>query len=516
VTTQVPAGIGTFASFAHLDLISTPGDPCRKAAFVGAGTGGQQGIYLASGCDAGPQPPPIRLADMSTLVPGGQGRFSGFGPLAAAQVISPEPPPIRVAFIGEGTAGQQGVYVAVASTAAQPDPPPIKIADRATVIPQGQGTFTTFLAVSASGDHTAFLATGPGGQKGVYLASTLTKIVSLADTLDGKAIADLRFASDGLSANDLVFAATFADGSQAVYRVTVDFPGANDSPVANGDSYSVNEDAVLNVAAPGVLINDSDPEAGALTLTLVSNPAHGTVSLNPDGSFAYAPAADFNGTDGFTYKVTDPGGLESGVAAVTIVVKPVNDRPVAGADNYHVNQGALLTVQAPGVLVNDHDIDSPVLTASLVSGAANGAVVVVSNGSFTYTPNAAFHGVDSFTYKANDGLADSSPATVTITVDPVTVNRPPVANNDGYSVKRNSLLLIPAPGVLANDTDPDSAVVLSFLVRPASHGIALVFPNGALLYIPAPLFVGTDSFAYRATDGVSLSNTATVMINVTR
>ena len=110
--------------------------------------------------------------------------------------------------------------------------------------------------------------------------------------------------------------AVFADGSEGVYHVTVDFPGVNDPPTAGDDSYTIDVDRVLSVPAPGVLGNDSDPEGGALTLALVSGPVHGAVSLHPDGSFEYGPLASFSGTDQFTYQVTDAGGAESALATV--------------------------------------------------------------------------------------------------------------------------------------------------------------------------------------------------------
>ncbi len=191
----------------------------------------------------------------------------------------------------------------------------------------------------------------------------------------------------------------------------------NTPPVAVNDAYSVNEDHVLTVAASGVLSNDTDIDSASLTAVLVSGPTNGVLSLNPAGSFVYTPTLNFNGTDSFTYQAND-GNLDSNVTTVTLTINPVNDAPVANNDVYTVTQKSKLIVAAPGVLANDTDIDSPSLTALRVSGPSHGSLTLQTSGAFTYTPTHGFQGTDIFTYQANDGIASSNVATVTITVKP--------------------------------------------------------------------------------------------------
>jgi autotransporter-associated beta strand protein len=93
----------------------------------------------------------------------------------------------------------------------------------------------------------------------------------------------------------------------------------NQAPVAVNDTYNVNQNALLNVAAPGVLGNDTDANGDALTAVLVSGPSHGSLTLKADGSFAYTPATNYIGTDGFTYLDSD-GTDSSAVATVTLSV----------------------------------------------------------------------------------------------------------------------------------------------------------------------------------------------------
>ena len=203
-----------------------------------------------------------------------------------------------------------------------------------------------------------------------------------------------------------------------VGTVTVTVTAVADVPVAVADTHSINEDGVLNVASPGVLGNDTDPEGG-LTAIKLSDPQHGTLTFNGDGSFIYTPAANYNGADSFTYKVND-GAADSNVATVTITVNPVNDAPTAVNDSYTATTAVPLVVSANnGLLANDTDVEGSALTAAKVSDPAHGTVTVNADGSFTYTAEVGFTGPDTFTYKSRDGSADSNVATVAITVQGV-------------------------------------------------------------------------------------------------
>src|SRR5207302_1565737 len=131
--------------------------------------------------------------------------------------------------------------------------------------------------------------------------------------------------------------------------------------------------------------------------------------------------------------------------AVTLVT---NRPPAAADDSYSLNKNSSLTVNAPGVLSNDTELDGDALTAALVATAAHGILTLNANGSFTYTPSSNYFGADSFTYQINDGVTNSGVATVSLTV--TNVIRPPVANNDSYGVNKNGTLTLSAPGVLGN------------------------------------------------------------------
>lgn len=182
------------------------------------------------------------------------------------------------------------------------------------------------------------------------------------------------------------------------------------------DEYSVDEDSSLNEVAPGVLDNDLVTSADA---TLVNGPAHGTLTLDADGSFVYTPTANFHGTDTFEYSLLLTNPKKPSVdsmdppmtATVTITVNPVNDPPQAINDAESVVAGVAKPVT---VVVNDTDIDGDVLTITGVTQGAKGTVVINGN-TIVYTPNNNASGADSFTYTISDGQA-SSTATVNVTI----------------------------------------------------------------------------------------------------
>jgi VCBS repeat-containing protein len=305
---------------------------------------------------------------------------------------------------------------------------------------------------------------------------------------------------------------TANSAEQAMVTITV--TAVNDPPVATDDAYTATEDTPLTVSAPGVLADDTDVESSALTASVVDGPSHGTLTLNPDGSFTYTPTTDYYGTDTFSYDANDGTADSAEPATVTITVTAVNDLPVAVDDTYTTPEDTPLMVGAPGVLGNDTDVDDEVLTAVLGAAPSHGDLTLNADGSFTYTPTAHYQGSDSFTYTVNDGDASSdSPATVTITVSGV--NDAPVAASDTYTTDEDTALHVDAPAVLTNDSDVDSELLTAGNASSPAHGDLTLNADGSFTYTPFENWNGTDSFTYEANDGALDSDPATVTITVT-
>jgi VCBS repeat-containing protein len=321
--------------------------------------------------------------------------------------------------------------------------------------------------------------------------------------------------------DSFVYHATDGTSESADTTVVLSVTNVNDAPTATADgggSYSVSEDGALSVPAPGgVLANDGDVDGDPLTAILVSGPSHGTLTLNPDGSFVYTPTANYNGPDSFVYRASD-GTLQSGATTVTLNVTAVADPPTAGNDGvggtFATNEDGTLTVPAPGVLGNDVDPDGDPLTASLVNGPAHGTLTFNADGSFVYTPDANYAGSDSFTYTVSDGTHTSAPATVTLTVNPV--NDPPTAVANTYALGEDHTLSVPASsGLLTNDSDVDPSTTLTaLLVTGPAHGTLTLHPDGSFTYVPDANFNGVDTFTYQVSDGTATSAPVTVTLNV--
>ena len=184
-----------------------------------------------------------------------------------------------------------------------------------------------------------------------------------------------------------------------------------------------------------------------------------------------------------------------------------NTPPVAVNDSL---SGAEDTTINGNVLTNDTDADLDGLTAIKLSDPANGEVTLGEDGAVSYTPDPNFNGSDSFTYRANDGFANSGVATVNITV--TAVNDAPVAANDAGQTVVDQAVEI---NVLNNDTDIDSSgLTVTNLQTTTDEGGTAAVTSGGVTYTPATGFTGTDTFTYTANDGPADSNVATVTVTV--
>jgi VCBS repeat-containing protein len=227
---------------------------------------------------------------------------------------------------------------------------------------------------------------------------------------------------------DDTFSYRATDGTKTSDPVTVTFHVvANHAPIGQPDSYTVKHDTVLSVS-PGsdsVLANDTDQDGDNINqLALVQDTTHGHLSLGtgssgPPGGFEYTPNQGFTGVDTFTYRPSD-GALSGDPVTVTITV--TDAAPIGQPDSYTVKHDTVLSIFAPGPLVNDTDADDdPVRFLQVVDNPKNGSLTISDGqnspaGGFEYTPKAGFTGTDSFTYRPFDGALTGVPTTVTISV----------------------------------------------------------------------------------------------------
>ena len=292
-----------------------------------------------------------------------------------------------------------------------------------------------------------------------------------------------------------------ADGDVSTAIVSVAVNPVDDPVVAVEDSAILNEDAA---AVIDVLANDTAVDGG-LELTGVTQPLHGTVSINDDGTVTYTPAENYNGTDSFTYSITDADG-DTSTATVSLTINPANDDPVAVDDSATLSEDTSAVID---VLANDSDLDGDTVSLDSVTQPEHGTVVINADGTVTYTPDADYNGSDSFTYTISDGAGGTDTATVNLTVDPE--NDDPVAVDDNAVLAEDTAAVI---DVLGNDTDLDGDTISLDSVTQPDHGTVTINEDGTVTYTPDANYTGSDSFTYQISDGAGGTDTAVVNLTV--
>lgn len=300
----------------------------------------------------------------------------------------------------------------------------------------------------------------------------------------------------------------------------------NDPPVATGESYNTDEDVDLEVPSPGifgVLHNDSDIDNLTLEAEIVTNvdPAHGLVTLNPDGSFLYEPAQDFDQATSFTYKAYD-GEFYSNTVTVDITLNPINDPPVVTApENQQTDEDVAL---GPIVFdIYDVDDDNATLTVEATSsdqGIVLDVDIVMADGpsdderTITITPVENANTGDpatpiTITISVEDDENLSNEDDFELTVNPV--NDPPSPEDDEYywfgntvldydSVVGNYPLL--GEDLLDNDDDldGDDVQVVAEVKQTDQGGTIEFYADGGFNYIPPAGFTGDDTVDYTCQD----------------
>lgn len=281
------------------------------------------------------------------------------------------------------------------------------------------------------------------------------------------------------------------------------------APVATSGALNVTED----IAASGTLLA-SDPSGKPLTFQIVSNGTRGSavITNNATGAYTYTPNANATGSDSFTFKALN-GTSESNVATISVTITAVPDSPIANHDSFTVAKGSFVS---GNVLSNDTNPDGPVTLAVVAADTksnfplAHGTLTLNTNGSFAYTHNGDNATTDSFTYRATNGSLNSSPATVTITI-----NQPPVASNGCKNTAWNTPIDIDLKTLVTDPNGPANPTGFAISAQ-GMKGNATVGTDGIARYTPIGASVtGGDSFTYQYTDplgGAPVSGQVTVAI----
>lgn len=321
----------------------------------------------------------------------------------------------------------------------------------------------------------------------------------------------------------LAIIATDKDSQMAIYSNAITVVDKQNAPTGNTDSYNALEDSVLTVtAAKGIFANDLDLDGDEFSIASYTNPQHGTLVLNEDGSFVYTPNEDFAGVDNFTYTLQDEFAT-SNPTTVTILVKEVNDKPTVTGTIPAVDS-LVEDFSLKMVSVNKSEVvfsDKETQAASLEYGVSTDGNInaSLSQNETQYViallPVKNKNGIALVTLYAKDSAGDSVSVSFEVTILPM--RDPPIANNDTCDALEDSTLTVEAiNGVLENDENPDGeSVLFAFLVDSTKNGSLTFNSDGSFVYSPNEKYIGNDTFTYGVINASNdTSNVATVLIQV--
>lgn len=336
------------------------------------------------------------------------------------------------------------------------------------------------------------------------------------------------------------FSYTLQDGNGGsdTGLVTLNVNPIDDAPVLSNNGAATDENVSFTVTTAMLSLSDVDTAASNRSFTLQSAPSQGTLQLNGvalavaavftqqdiiDGLISYTPDANANGTDSFDVIPSD-GTTDLGTETFSITVASVNDAPAGTNDAVTTDEDSAVTID---VLANDSDVDLDILSVDGVTQGANGSVSINPDDTLTYTPNANFNGVDSFTYIVSDNNGGNASVTVDVSVN--AVNDAPVIENSAGSVDEDGVLSITASMLDVSDLDNTAAEIVFTIESLAMNGtlyrdsIALSANDtftqqdvidGVLNFEPDADAFGEMSFDYSVSDGTAILSAQSFEITV--
>ena len=235
----------------------------------------------------------------------------------------------------------------------------------------------------------------------------------------------------------------------------------NTAPEATAQSVTTNEDTAKAITLAGTDADTGD----TLTFSVVTNPTKGSLSGTAP-NLTYTPTANANGADSFTFKAND-GTADSATATVTITVTAVNNAPTANALSASTTEDVPVSITLSGT-----DVEGSTLTFSIVTQPTHGQVQGTPPNVTYLRSNRSFTGIDTFTYKANDGTDDGAAATVSVTIN--AAPPPPITVVPEAQI---TLVVPPAPGTTIQDPSVVPAKQADLKWTAGASTVAVVQPD---------------------------------------
>ncbi|MBT0090622.1 tandem-95 repeat protein [Vibrio alginolyticus] len=309
---------------------------------------------------------------------------------------------------------------------------------------------------------------------------------------------------------DVNFTFDVSDGTDTVTaNIDVTVTPENDPPVAGSTAYTVHEDNSITISDEQLLANSSDIEGDVLIDSVSYSGSDGIFTDNGDGTFSFAPNANFDGDVSLDVVVVDEDGVTAATNA-NIDVLPINDAPVSGNLAYSVDEDNSITLSQEQLLAQASDVEGDALTATNLVVDGDATVTANDDGSFTITPDANFNGDIDITFDINDGT-DIIVATADLTVNPV--NDLPQPEDQAFTIGEDGVLLFTDEDLLDGATDIDGDdLSVEGVSYTGADGVLTDNGDGTYSFAPNENFNGDVNFTFDVSDG---TDTVTANIDVT-
>ncbi len=394
------------------------------------------------------------------------------------------------------------------------------------------GTSTANVTIRVNSSNQAPLAVNDSGTINQNTALTLTaaqllandsdpegdqiSLVSVTNPINGQVVRDsngnITFTPNANYAGNASFQYTIRDTEGATSTATVNIivNSVNRPPVAVNDSFSTRQNRLVSIPTSILLANDSDPDGNTLTFVSVSNATDGQVSYDGRSSVAFTPNTNFIGNATFQYTVKDSQGATS-TGTATVYVFPYNNiAPIATNDVVSGFQDTRLTTAISTLLRNDSDLEGDPISLVSVGNAMNGQVALDGKGNVIFTPAANFVGTASYRYTIQDSFGATATANVTVNVTATRLT----AMNDAVQAIVNRPRTIISSTLIANDRDPNKAVITIDGVSNPVNGSVAINSYGNVVFTPNSDYTGPASFNYTIRNSSGATATGQVAVNV--
>ncbi|GAM76308.1 T1SS secreted agglutinin RTX [Vibrio ishigakensis] len=361
---------------------------------------------------------------------------------------------------------------------------------------------------------------------------TQEQLLANASDLDGDALtaSNLATEDDNISVTDngdgtftltpnadfngeIEFTFDVSDGDQLVStNLNLTVNPVNDDPTAEDVSYTINEDGTLTFTDEQLLAGADDIDGDALSVSDVSyTGADGVFTDNGDGTYEFAPNANFNGEVSLDFTVTDgQGGTVD--ANIDVTVLDVNDPPVAGSTSYQMNEDGTIDISPEQLLANSSDVDGTVSLDSVSYTGTDGILTQNEDGSVTFAPNENFNGDVTLDVVVIDD--DGATASTTAGIEVIAVNDAPVAGQNAYTVNEDGSITISQEQLLAGSTDVEGDALTASNLTVDGNANVTQNEDGSFTITPDANFNGDIDMHFDITDGTdTIQATADLTVN---